>query len=159
MLDGSGNTDREVQLWTNRDPGGPDLPIVRHPSLIDDRSTGTHGPAEGVRQLLDEREFLGIAQSAAARDDDFGVCDVVFAAACGLHREEASPRSIGRDVDSRGFDRGGVTGFRGTEGPTLAGGDRRRAADNTLPNDKLPLVDGPRADQAFVPLQPGAVGE
>src|SRR4029079_3592418 len=52
-----------------------DLGRVRVPARVDDRARRGERAAERLREVLDQREVLRTAETAAAGDDDVGVLD------------------------------------------------------------------------------------
>ena len=75
VLDGAGDTARDVELRRHGLPRLTDLRRVRVPAGIDDGARGCDGSAERRRELLEQREGLGRAQSTATGDDDVRVLD------------------------------------------------------------------------------------
>src|SRR4051794_12866269 len=101
VLDGARDAGRQVQLRRDGLAGLADLRGVRVPARVDDRAGRRHRATQGLGQLLAELEALGLAQAAAARDEDLGVLDVHVGAAllaALLHRGLGRP--VGEvDVD------------------------------------------------------------
>src|SRR5215218_3194076 len=81
VLDRSGDAGGEVELRRHRLAGLADLGGVRVPAGIDHRAGRRHGPAHHARELLERLEALGLAEAAAAGDEDVGVLDVHVGAA------------------------------------------------------------------------------
>src|SRR6476619_4082131 len=81
VLDGARDARREVQLRRDGLARLADLRRVGVPAGVDHRAGGRDGTAERARELLAELEALGLAQAAAARDQDVGVLDVDVGAA------------------------------------------------------------------------------
>ena len=74
--------DREVELRRDGLAGLADLARVREPAGVDDRARRGHRAAERVGERLGELlEALGLAEAAAAADEDVGVLDVHVRAA------------------------------------------------------------------------------
>src|SRR5215218_9596540 len=73
VLDRAGDARREVELRRDRLAGLADLRGVRVPAGVDDRARGRYSAAERVREVLGEREVLGLAEPATAADEDVGV--------------------------------------------------------------------------------------
>ena len=98
----------QVQLRRDGLAGLADLGRVRVPAGVDDGAGGGHGgvAAERLGQRLGELEALGLAETAAAGDEDVGALDVDVGAALlaaldhlGLGRER---RELDVDVDDLG---------------------------------------------------------
>src|SRR5262249_9810687 len=70
-----GDAAGDVQLRRNILPRLPDLRRVGIPARVDDRARRRHRAAERLRQVLDEGEVLGAAETAPAGDDDLRVLD------------------------------------------------------------------------------------
>ncbi len=72
MLDGAGDTNRNIQLGGDNLAGLADLPVVRRKPGIDGGAGGTNGSAQLVRQLLDDCKILLAAHAAHAGNNDAG---------------------------------------------------------------------------------------
>src|ERR1700729_3672622 len=112
VLDRAGDPGREVELGRHRLARLADLGGVRVPAGIDHGTRRGDGavPAERRGQGLRELEPLGLAEAAAARDEDVGALDVDVRAALdhlGLRR----PRRV-LDVDVDHLGRAAVLGDR-----------------------------------------------
>ena len=81
MLDGAGDPGRQVQLRGHGLARLSDLGRVRIPARVDHRAGRGDGAAHRLRKLLGELEVLGLAEPAAAADQDVGVLDVDVLAA------------------------------------------------------------------------------
>src|SRR4051794_16551475 len=128
VLDRAGDARREVELGRDRLAGLPDLRGVRVPARVDDRSGGGHRAAERVGELLGELEVLGLAETAAAADEDVGVLDVHVGAALLPALDELC---LGGPVGQRDVDlldlRAAVTGLVHLERVQAADDDARLA--------------------------------
>src|SRR3954463_16469925 len=76
VLDRAGDARGQVQLRRDGLARLADLRGVGVPAGVDHRAGGRHGAAERVGELLAELEALGLAEAAAAGDEDVGVLDV-----------------------------------------------------------------------------------
>ena len=76
MLNGTGNTETDVQVRSNNLTGLTDLPIVRSNTGVDHRTGRTHRSAEFVSQFAHFSEFSFIDQTAAARQNDLGILQI-----------------------------------------------------------------------------------
>src|SRR4051812_20847033 len=76
VLDRAGDARREVQLRRDRLAGLADLARVGEPARVDHGARGGDGAAHRLRELLEHLEALGLAEAAAAGDQDAGVLDV-----------------------------------------------------------------------------------
>src|SRR4051812_23130363 len=81
VLDGARDARRQVQLRRDGLARLADLRGVGVPAGVDHRAGGRDGAAERVGEVLAELEALGLAQAAAAGDQDVGVLDVDVGAA------------------------------------------------------------------------------
>src|SRR5205823_1682790 len=64
VLDRAGDADRDVELRRDVLAGLADLRRVRVPAGVDDRARGADRAAERLRESLDEREVLRLAEPA-----------------------------------------------------------------------------------------------
>src|SRR5438309_7750922 len=69
VLDRAGDAERDVELRRDGLAGLADLRRVRVPARVDDRARRADRAAEGLRELLREREVLRGAEPAATGDD------------------------------------------------------------------------------------------
>src|SRR3954447_6324112 len=76
VLDRAGDPRGQVQLRRDGLARLADLRRVGVPAGVDDRAGRRHGAAQGGGELLAELEALGLAETAAAGDQDRGVLDV-----------------------------------------------------------------------------------
>ena len=76
VLDRAGDARREVQLRRDGLARLADLRRVGVPAGVDHGARGGDGAAERAGELLAELEALGLAEAAAAGDEDVGVLDV-----------------------------------------------------------------------------------
>ena len=83
MLDRAGDAGRQVELRRDRLAGLADLGGVRVPAGVDDRARRGDGAvaAERAGERLELLEALGLAEAAAAGDEDVGALDVDVGAA------------------------------------------------------------------------------
>ena len=81
MLDRAGDAGREVELRRDRLAGLADLRRVRIPARVDDRARRGDRAAERLGERLAELEALGLAEAAAAGDEDVRALDVDVGAA------------------------------------------------------------------------------
>src|SRR4029079_18017105 len=70
VLDRAADAERKVQLWFHDLAGLADLLRVGDPAGVDGRPGRADGPAQRLRELLDELEPVRAPDAAAARDDD-----------------------------------------------------------------------------------------
>src|SRR6266516_664107 len=75
VLNGARDAAGDVQPGRDGLPCLPDLGRVRVPACVDDGAGRADSAAEGRRELFAERERLGRAETAAARDDDVCILD------------------------------------------------------------------------------------
>src|SRR3989304_3176668 len=61
----AGDADRDVQLRPDRPPRLTDLIVLRHPPRVHGLARPRHGPAEFLRELLEQAEVLRVAEAAA----------------------------------------------------------------------------------------------
>src|SRR3954470_14854328 len=76
VLDRAADARREIELRRDGLARLTDLGRVGIPAGIHHRAGRGDGAAERVRQVLERLEALGLAQAAAARDEDLRVLDV-----------------------------------------------------------------------------------
>src|SRR5689334_15909103 len=81
VLDRARDPGREVELRRDGLARLADLRRVRVPAGVDDRAGRRDGAAERAGQRLERLEAVGVAQAAAAGDEDVGVLDVHVGAA------------------------------------------------------------------------------
>ena len=77
-LDGAGDAGGDVERRADCFPGLPDLAVCTDPAGMDRRARGADLGAKHMRQIPDELEVIGFAQPLAARNDDFGVRQVLL---------------------------------------------------------------------------------
>src|SRR5262249_2830188 len=70
MLNGAGNSDRDVECRCDDLAGLPDLIVVGNNPRIDGRAGGAYRRSELIGHLLQEMEIVAGLHSAAARDDN-----------------------------------------------------------------------------------------
>jgi hypothetical protein len=75
VLDRARDPARDIELRRDRLPGLADLGGVRIPACVYDRTGRSNGAAEGFREVLDQREVLGLPEPAASRNDHVGIFD------------------------------------------------------------------------------------
>src|SRR4051812_23369264 len=150
VLDRARDAGGEVELRRHRLAGLPDLARVREPAGVDHRPRRGDGAAEGARQLFELLEALGVAEAAAARDQDLGVLDVDVRAALLAaldHRRLGRPRRE-LDVDVLHRRRSAVA-LRGLE-RVQAPDDHAEVALVARLGDLRVLQDRPGGDQLAV---------
>src|SRR3954464_15315870 len=122
VLDGAGDAGGQVELRRDRLAGLADLPGVREPARVHHGARGGHRAAHGTGELLEHLEALGLAEAAAAGDQDVGVLDVDVGAALLAALDHLGARREVLEVDLHVLDRGVAAG--------LAGLERVQAADH-----------------------------
>src|SRR5437899_1959250 len=129
VLDRAGDAEREVELRRDRLARLADLRGVRVPAGVDDRPRRRNRSPQRVRQRLGQLlEALGLAQAAAAADQDVGVLDVHVAAALLAARSHLGPGRPGRQLDVHVGDLCVARAHLGDlEGVQAADDDARRA--------------------------------
>ena len=155
VLDRAGDAGRQVQLRRDGLARLADLRGVRVPAGVDHRARGGDGalPPKRLGELLAELEALGLAEAAAAGDEDVGALDVDVGAALlaaldhrGLGRPAASSSTSTSSTVGRA-----AAGLLGLERVQAADddaacpcsgrlGDRRVAEDRAL-GDELAVLD------------------
>src|SRR4051794_31695792 len=116
VLDRARDARRQVELRRDGLARLADLAGVRIPAGVDHRAGGRHGAvaAEGTGERLELLEALGLAEAAAARDEDLGVLDVDVGAALLAALDHLGLRRPRRELDRDVLDLGGaVAGFLG----------------------------------------------
>src|SRR5829696_5927477 len=106
VLDRAGDAGGQVELGRHRLAGLADLRGVGVPAGIDDRARGGEGAAERAGELLERLEALGLAEPAAAGDEDLGVLDVDVGAALLAARDHLGLERVRLEVDLDVLDRG-----------------------------------------------------
>src|SRR4051794_11566263 len=151
VLDRAGDAGREVELRRDGLARLADLRRVRVPAGVDDRARRGDRATERAGELLERLEALGVAEAAAAGDEDVGVLDVDIGAALLAavhHRRLRRPRG---ELDIDVLDGGGPTVARARlervqardDDPALAVArrrDRRVAQDRAL-GEQLAALD------------------
>src|SRR5215216_1584457 len=123
VLDGAGDAGRQVQLRRDRLARLADLGGVGVPARVDHRTGCRNGAAHHAGELLELLEALGLAEAAAAGDEDVGVLDVHVGAALLAALDHRRLEAVLREVDLHVLDRGGA-------GAGLAGLERVQAPDD-----------------------------
>src|SRR4051812_16180086 len=108
-LDRARDAGRRVELRRARLAGLADLRGVGVPAGVDHRACRGDRAAQRARQLLELLEALGLAEPAAAGDEDVGVLDVDVGAALLAARDHRRLQRVRREVDGDILDRG-ITG-------------------------------------------------
>src|SRR5215204_661296 len=138
VLDRAGDARGEVELRRDGLAGLADLGGVGVPARGDDRA------AERAGQLLERLEALGLAEPAAAGDEDVGVLDVDVGAALLATHDHLRPRRVRLELDLEVLDGGArVSGLLRLErvqapddhadvGAVVDVGDARVLQDRTL---------------------------
>ncbi|MNC22428.1 hypothetical protein D3C75_704300 [compost metagenome] len=70
MLDRAGDTDGDVQLWSNDLAGLTDLHVVGYETCVDRGARGPHGGAQLVGHAVQQLEVVAVLHAAPAGDDD-----------------------------------------------------------------------------------------
>jgi hypothetical protein len=119
VLDGARDPRGQVQLRRDRLAGLTDLARIREPSGVDHRAGRGDGPAERLGELLELAEAVGLAEAAAAGDEDVGVLDVHIGAALLAALDHGGLVRPGRVLDVDILDRrapaAGLAGLEGVE--------------------------------------------
>src|ERR687895_1192350 len=151
VLDGPRDPGRQVELRRDRLAGLADLGRVRVPAGVHHRAGGGHCAAERVGQLLGELEALGLAESAAAGDQDLGVLDVHVGAALLAALDHLRLRRVllELDVDVDHLGRA-VAALGDVEGVEAADDDAGLAHVADV-HDRGVLEDRPLGDKPAVP--------
>src|SRR4051794_19880843 len=123
VLDRSADARREVELRRDGLARLADLGGVRVPARIDDRAGRGDRAAERAGELLERLEALGLAQAAAAGDQDVGVLDVDVGAALLAALDHPGPQAVGLEVDVEVLDGRGAARLGGLEGVQAADDD------------------------------------
>src|SRR4051794_1728585 len=143
VLDRAGDPGREVELRRDGLARLADLRGVRIPAGVDDRARGSDRAAERAGELLERLEALGLAEAAAAGDQDVGVLDVHVGAPLLATRDHLRLRRPRGELDVDVLDaRARAVGGRRLERVQAAdddaalaiarGRDRRVAEDRAL---------------------------
>src|SRR4051794_992883 len=150
VLDRARDPRGQIELRRDRLAGLADLRGVRPPARVDHRARGRDGAAERVREVLELLEARGLAQPAAARDEDVGVLDVDVGAALLAALDHLRAQRVRLELDAEVLDRGAAAGLADLEGvqapddhadpgAVVHGGDLRVLQDRAL-GDELAVL-------------------
>src|SRR3954452_8190120 len=147
VLDGAGDARRQVQLRGDGLARLADRRRVGVPAGVDHRAGGGDGAvaAERLGQVVAELEALGLAQAAAAGDQDAGALDVDVGPALLAARDDRRLAALGRQVGVDALDGGGAAALLGLE--RVEAGDDDALVLVARGRDRRVAEDRPLGDQ------------
>src|SRR3546814_15917190 len=120
MLDGSGDTDGDVEVGCHHFAGLADLVVVGHEAGVDRGARGADGGAQLVGDALQPDEIIAALHAAAARDDDARGCQLRALRLGALLALERREPGVAAALD-RPAGRPTTFGPGGAPGPTAHG--------------------------------------
>src|SRR4051794_30960321 len=162
VLDRAADARGEIELRRDRLARLADLRAVGVPAGVDHRARRRDGPAERPRELLQRLEALGLAEPAAAGDEDVRVLDVDVGAALLAALDHLGLQAVCLELDVEVLDGRCAAAFLELErvqapddhahaGSVVHRGDLRVAEDRAL-GDELAVLD---ADVGDLHADPG----